>query len=92
MALDDRIGEQVELDGVAYDSHQGAIIEVDGVAVYLAGVKQWPSGTYGAPATVRGTLDRRALTTDPAGDPPRHGIAGEVFVLDDPQCELLTDG
>ena len=59
MGLEERVGEHVELDGVAYDSHAGATIEVDGVPIYLDGVRQWPSGVYGTPTTVRGTLRRR---------------------------------
>ena len=37
MGLEERVGEHVELDGVAYDSHAGATIEVDGVPIYLDG-------------------------------------------------------
>jgi hypothetical protein len=93
MTLADRLGEQVELQGIAYNAHAGAIVEVDGVPVYLSGIKRWPRGVYGVAATVSGRLTRQSLAPDPVPGPVvSHGMEGEVFVLLDPESEQLTGG
>jgi hypothetical protein len=91
MNLADHLEENVELQGIAYDAHAGAIVEVDGVTVYLEGVERWPRGAYGVATTVTGRLTRRSLTPEPVTGPvPSHGIKGQVFVLVDPVCDLLV--
>ncbi len=95
MNLADHVGEQVELNGIAYDAHAGAIVEVEGVPVYLEGVEQWPPGAFGVATRVTGRLTRRALTPEPTSGPAvSHGIEGEVYVLMNPESDLLggTDG
>lgn len=55
---EDRLGQEVTLEGVAYDDKVGARLELPGDSIWLDR-KAWPAGTYGHRVRVTGVVIRR---------------------------------
>ena len=55
---EDRLGQEVTLEGVAVDAKLGALLELPGDSIWLDR-KAWPAGTYGHRVRVTGVVIRR---------------------------------
>jgi hypothetical protein len=57
--LENKLDQQVVLEGVAKDAKAGAVIEThDNRVVYLRGMKEWPDDFLNESVVVTGTLRR----------------------------------
>ena len=55
---EDRLGQEVTLEGVAVDAKLGALLELPGDSIWLDR-KDWPAGYYGRRVRVTGVVIRR---------------------------------
>lgn len=64
--LESRVGEQVTLTGTALNAALGAIVSLDEVPVYVAGLRRWPEEVTGHEVDLTGRLVFRSAP-DPEG-------------------------
>lgn len=55
---EDRLGQEVTLEGVAYDAKLGALLELPGDSIWLDR-EAWPAGYHGKRVRVTGVVIRR---------------------------------
>jgi hypothetical protein len=83
------VGKRVTVRGAATSGAGGAMVEVDGEPVYIAGLRAWDAELEGRHVEVTGTLLVRGSTAGPGpGGMPMHGFDEETFALDDPEWAL----
>ena len=78
------VGKRVTVRGPAATGAGGAIVEVDGEPIYIAGLRTWDAELEGGQVEVTGTLMLRGSTAGAGpGGMPRHGFDDETFALAD---------
>ena len=78
------VGKRVTVRGPATTGAGGAMVEVGGEPVYVAGLRRWEPELEGRQVEVTGTLRVRGATAGPGpGGMPLHGFGDETFALDD---------
>lgn len=78
--LEQRVGEQVTLTGIALNAAAGAIVSLDGYPVYISGLRQWTETLFGQPIDVTGTL---VFRPDPRPADSRSHKIGDSYALED---------
>lgn len=85
---DSRLGQRVEVAGLAYPAAAGPLVEAeDGGSYYLDGVGDWSDDMIGKRVVVTGTLRLRPaqVETLPPEEEQSHGLPDETLVIDDAQ-------
>jgi hypothetical protein len=85
---DPRIGQQIEVQGLAYPAAAGPLVEADdGTSYYLGGTPEWAPEMFGKRVSVTGRLRLRPATVEtlPPDQEQSHGLPDDTFVIDDAQ-------
>ena len=90
------VGKRVRLSGPARDAKGGAVLLLNDVPVYLAGLESWPLVVRGKQVAVGGTLvDKRYLpeaTRNAKGEIAQGTAVGSTqYVLESPTWRLLDE-
>lgn len=58
--LDTKLGQRITVEGGALGHRMGAMVQLDGKAIYLLGLYQWPAEALGKKVRVTGRLIRKS--------------------------------
>lgn len=90
MSLDDKIGTQVTIQGVARNAMAGAVVLTDDrTPVYVDGLERWDGAVDGKSIRATGTLRKRG-GDDVVDDKGQYssGVPSARFVLEQPSWTL----
>jgi hypothetical protein len=85
---DPRLGEPIEVRGLAYPAAAGPLVQADdGKSYYLGGVQDWSTDMIAKPVIVTGTLRLRPaqVETLPPDQEQSHGLPDDTLVIEDAQ-------
>jgi hypothetical protein len=93
MRDDPRIGEEIEVRGLAMNGMAGAIVETgSGPPYYVGGLDEWDREILMKQVTVKGKLRVRGATVErrPPEEEQSHGLPGRTMVLENPTWSVIA--